>query len=222
MKTLKNPPSSALSFIPQRETGSPLHLSGVFFMEKENNEVWKDIDGYEGYYQVSCLGRIRGVERTIVNHLGISKKIKTQIINTHPTSNGYIMAVLCKNCITKNVIVHRLVAINFVPNPHMLPEVNHKDENKNNNHYLNLEWCTHKYNSNYGTNILRRTNTVKSKRSLAGTNNGRKKLSELQVIEIYQSSLSVYKLAKIYNIHSTTVRFIKKKLHWKYVLENIK
>ena len=63
----------------------------------------------------------------------------------------YLMVSLCKNGTVKRYLVHRLVAQAFVENPYNFPEVNHKDENKTNNHFENLEWCTHKYNSIYGT-----------------------------------------------------------------------
>lgn len=118
-------------------------------MEKKYiNEIWKPIKGYEGLYEVSNLGRIKSLN---YNHTGKEKILK-------PTKDryGYLQVTLCKNNIKKQYTVHRLVAEAFIDNPDNLPQVNHKDENKQNNNVDNLEWCDAKYNSNYGTGIERR------------------------------------------------------------------
>lgn len=103
-------------------------------------EIWKDIEGYEGLYQVSSLGRVRRVKS-----LKIGKILK-------PCKNlkGYCIVVLSKNGKHKTLTIHRLVAQTFIPNPDKLPCVNHKDEDKTNNRVENLEWCTYEYNNNYG------------------------------------------------------------------------
>lgn len=101
-------------------------------------EIWKDIEGYEGLYQVSNEGRVKSVRRNVI---------------LTPSSNGigYLHVVLSIDGKQKTFYVHRLVAEAFIPNLDNLPEINHKDENKANNSTENLEWCHHKYNSNYGT-----------------------------------------------------------------------
>lgn len=108
-------------------------------MEKEQ---WKTIDGYENY-MVSNLGRVKSVKRNI-------------ILKERPTKEGYVRVVLWKKCKGKNCFIHRLVAETFIPNPNKLRCVNHINEDKTDNRIENLEWCTHKYNSNYGTGIQRR------------------------------------------------------------------
>lgn len=114
-------------------------------------EVWKDIPGYEGYYQASTLGNIRSVPRvTSNNHYKEGKVLKQR-----PDKNGYSIVCLCKDGERKFRKVHRLVAMTFIPNPCNLPQVNHKDEVKANNDVFNLEWCTAKYNTNYGLCIER-------------------------------------------------------------------
>jgi len=120
-------------------------VKGVFTMK----EIWKDIAGYEGYYQVSNLGNVRSLDRIIKGSLGQPKRQKGKAVN--PRLRGSYMAVtFSKDNEPKTISVHRLVAIAFVENPNNYPCVNHKDENKLNNNADNLEWCTKLYNSNYG------------------------------------------------------------------------
>lgn len=112
-------------------------------------EVWKDISGFEGLYQVSNLGRVKSLKsRGKREHI-----LSADVNNTYPHVN------LCKNFKPYTFLVHRLVAQAFIPNPDNLPEVNHKDEVKTNNCVDNLEFCTRKYNVNYGTGIQRSANT---------------------------------------------------------------
>lgn len=112
-----------------------------------DTENWKDVVGYEGLYQVSNLGRVKRVEHKTTNNILLEERISGQFINT----NGYATVSLSKAGVDKFQGVHRLVAQAFIPNPDNLPFVNHKDENPLNNNVENLEWCTAKYNSNYGT-----------------------------------------------------------------------
>lgn len=102
-------------------------------------EEWKDIDGYEGLYQISNLGRVKSLK------FGKEKILKPK------KGKGYLRIGLCKKGKYKHYYVHRLVASTFIENPYNLPQVNHKNEDKTNNSVDNLEWCTSKYNINYGT-----------------------------------------------------------------------
>ena len=110
-------------------------------------EQWKDIKGYEGYYQVSNLGRVKGLKRKLWNGKGhhfkeekLMKPYPTKI-NKRPNYNLYHVK-LSKNYIQKGLAVHRLVAIAFIPNPENKPQVNHLDFDTSNNKVSNLEWCT--------------------------------------------------------------------------------
>lgn len=107
------------------------------------NEIWRDINNYEGLYQVSNYGRIK--------RLGNAKNMKEKILRPIKHSRGYLRIGLHKNGFQKDYFIHRLVAQAFIINSINLPEVNHRDENKHNNKVCNLEWCSSKYNANYGT-----------------------------------------------------------------------
>ena len=113
-------------------------------------EIWKDILGYEGLYQVSNFGRVKSLER--IDYLGHHRKEK--ILKIQKTDKRYYRVGLTdKNKKRKIFFVHRLVAEAFIPNSYNLPFINHKDENPSNNIYTNLEWCTQLYNNCYGNRI---------------------------------------------------------------------
>jgi hypothetical protein len=128
-----------------------------------NNEIWKPIKGYEGKYQVSNLGRVKS--------LNYNRSGKEKILKPILSHNGYLLVKLSKNGKTKNFRINRLVVETFIPDKNnfkSMPDedrnkinlnnlkVNHIDENIKNNNIENLEWCTHKYNMNYGTINQRR------------------------------------------------------------------
>lgn len=126
-------------------------------------EIWKDVSGYEGLYQVSNLGRIKSLDRIVPWKNGKPHHLHGKIISQRDNGNGYVQATLWKQNRQFITYVHRLVALAFLPNQNGLPEVNHKDENPLNNQSDNLEWCEHKYNIKYGT----RTAKVTKKRNKA-------------------------------------------------------
>ena len=111
-------------------------------------EIWKDIEGYEGIYQVSNFGRVKSCERIIQNSSTLSgiQRIKERILINHIKGNGYHSVSLCVECRKHDFYIHRLVASIFIPNIENKNEVNHIDGNKSNNHVENLEWVTSKEN----------------------------------------------------------------------------
>ena len=104
-------------------------------------ETWKDIPKYEGLYQVSNLGNVKSLERPVNDNGGI-KIIKERILKKQKHYHGYLYVVLNN----KKKYIHRLVAQTFLDNPNNYKEINHKDGNKQNNVYSNLEWCTRSQN----------------------------------------------------------------------------
>lgn len=109
-------------------------------------EIWEDIKGYEGLYQVSSLGNIRSLSKQIGGSRGNTVTRKEKLKKTVLQSNGYKNVILHKNKISTGFGVHRLVAAAFIANPHNLPVVNHKNFNKSDNRIENLEWCTQSQN----------------------------------------------------------------------------
>ena len=116
-------------------------------------EIWKDIDGYEGLYQVSNLGRVKSLHHN-----------KEKILKGSYAKEGYHLISLSKEGTQKRCLVHRLVATAFIPNPYKLECVNHKDENPRNNNVDNLEWCTKAYNNCYGTRLERLSKSLKGRK----------------------------------------------------------
>ena len=119
------------------------------------NETWKPVRGYEGLYEVSSLGNIRGLSR-VVHRRTSDRFVRGQIMSKQLMPNGYESVTLRDHGRQKRFYVHRLVAEAFLPNEMNLREVNHKDENKSNNVLENLEWCSHSYNMKYAGGSIRR------------------------------------------------------------------
>lgn len=136
--------------------------------------VWKPIVDYEGLYEVSNTGQIRSLFR-------YKKTLKYNV-----TKRGYCTVELFKNKLSKRLLVHRLVAEAFIPNPDNLPQVNHIDENPQNNSVDNLEWCTAKYNMNYGEGAKTRhlkIDYTTEKRKQVARENGKKRAKPVLQIE---------------------------------------
>lgn len=124
-------------------------------------EEWKTIPGWERY-AASTYGRIAAYSSPYMQ-AGIPRCRKPQLLKPRYIQGnpGYWEVVLSNgNGLRKAILVHRLIALTFIPNPNNYPIVNHKDENSSNNYASNLEWCTQKYNTNYGTHNKRMAHTI--------------------------------------------------------------
>lgn len=139
-------------------------------------EIWKDIEGYERLYQVSNMGQVKSLARTIICKDGRKKIVPERILKLRKGGNNdYLYVTLWKNNKGNNRFVHCLVAKCFLEPIEGKDIVNHKDENKQNNHVSNLEFCTQSYNVHYGNGIERNRKAHKGKKASEET---RKKMSE--------------------------------------------
>lgn len=162
-------------------------------------EEWKDIKGYEGLYQVSTMGRVRSFHEY--------GGIKQRILRLKKCKSGYVSVALAKHGTYSYVFIHRLVAQTFIPNPENCPVVNHKDENKTNNRVDNLEWCSSKYNNNYGT---RNQRAIESKnKSVLCVETGRV-FDSLKSAREFTHATGIHKVAK--GRQRTSGGY-----HWRYV-----
>lgn len=168
-------------------------------------EVWKDIPGYEKFYQASNTGKVRSIDRIINNRKYVGVVLKP-VVNEW----GYKIIVLTKLGKKKNTRVHRVIAKTFIKNTNNKPCVNHKDGDKTNNHVDNLEWCTHKENSKHA---------VKTNLILTGEDSKSSKLTKKQVLEIRRlyknGEMSVVEISKKYNVFHNTISSIVNRRTWK-------
>ena len=128
-------------------------------------EVWKDVKGFEGRYQVSNLGRVRSLDMVLEGKNWKSPypfeyQRSGKVLKSQKKRNGYYYVCLMNNGKPKYFLIHRLVALAFIPNPNKLPCINHKDEDKANNVVSNLEWCDRIYNLTHDGAVERRTMAV--------------------------------------------------------------
>ena len=170
-------------------------------------EIWRDIKGYENLYQISNLGRIKTKQKKVNNRF---KDIirEEKIIKLSLNRNGYYIVHLWKDGKSINKTVHRLVANAFIPNENKLPLINHKDENKKNNCVDNLEWCTYKYNSNYGERNKKLSKIMKTK-------NCKKIIAyDYKTNEIYNEYPSISECARELNISKSDISHILNNNHY--------
>jgi len=179
-----------------------------------NKEIWLPIKGYEGLYEISNLGRVKSLERTIKYKNGKSKFKKCTILNIKPGKWGYIRAYLTNlQQIEKSFFVHRLVAEYFIPNPDNKPQVNHKNSIRHDNAVENLEWCTCSEN-------IRHAFKEGFKKPLKGLDCPSHKLTEQQVLEIRSKKFegeSYSYLSSLYSISISNVCHIVKRRTWTHI-----
>lgn len=141
-------------------------------------EIWKQIEGFENYYEISNFGRVKSLARNIYKKDGSFMKFKPENIKKLiKTRDGYFSVKLCINGTNKSFLVHRLVANAFIDNPLNLPEVNHMDTDRSNNIVSNLEWTTHQDNVAYSKQL----NRYKNKNGVNNPNYGNHALHDKYV-----------------------------------------
>lgn len=155
------------------------------------DEVWKDIEGYEGLYQVSTCGNIKSLAKPRKNGNGRSYIQKEKLLKQSFTTTGYKKVELYKDGKRKSFKVHRLVAIAFIPNPDNKPEVNHIDGNKINNNIDNLEWVTSSENSIHAYET--------------GLSPNKKELDEIRIIELYNKGTSKEEISRMFDVSNVVI-----------------
>ncbi len=181
-------------------------------------EIWKDIEGYEGLYQVSNLGRVKSLERLVTPRPGVAYTRPEQIIKHNYGSKikGYPNLNLCRDGRVVNALIHRLVAQAFIPNPDNKRCINHIDGDKNNFKISNIEWVTHSENTKHAFRTgLQKQNHV------FGTGHGMSKMNGLyvQVIrETYASNMgSQRSIAEYFKVAQATIRNIIIRKTWSHI-----
>jgi hypothetical protein len=171
--------------------------------EKSTNEIWKDVIGYEGLYQVSNFGNVKS--------LGNEFSRKERLLKLSTQSKGYLTVVLQKDAKRKMTLVHRLVAEYFIPNIDNKPQINHINGIKTDNKVENLEWVLHRENLDHA---------IKNNLTLKGEKNRNSKLKDVDVIKIHsllQSGITTKELSETYNVSYSTIDGIRTNRYWKHL-----
>ena len=174
-----------------------------------NQEEWKDVIGFEGHYQISPMGNVRSIARTIKGGRG-EIRLSGGIMRPTNNGNGYLIARFRMSGVQINKYVHRLVALHYVPNPDNKPNVNHLDCNRMNNEATNLEWCTQQENVAY-CKKLNRLHPPKGEKQRSA------KLKETDIPKIRERLLKgeTYRnIAKDYPVDERQIGFIARGQHW--------
>ena len=181
-------------------------------------EVFVDIPGYEGYYQVSNYGNVRSLDRVIKEKTGKTQTLKGRILKLRINPGGYYYVEFSKNGNRATFAIHQLVAQAFLDNPDNKPTVNHINGNKLNNSLSNLEWATYSENLEHAYKTrLRRAVQIEA----VGSKNYKRKLKPEQVIEIKRllatGNLTHKEIATQFGVARSTITEIRSGRRWKHL-----
>lgn len=198
------------NFIKPWRIGSTTHEAKVFLCM----EIWKDVKGFEGIYQISNYGNLKSLERKTFNKgTCCYNLIKEKILKKATDKDGYVKYCLFLKGNRENKSAHRLVALAFIENPENKPQVNHIDGNKKNNHVSNLEWCTASENSNHALNMG-------LSYQKPGEGHHMSKLTEKEVIvirELYKNNTTQKEISFLFNVSQTQIYRIVNKKSWSHI-----
>jgi predicted XRE-type DNA-binding protein len=178
-------------------------------------DVWKDIKGFEGIYQVNEYGEVKSIERiTFNNGTNTYNKIKEKILKKISDKNGYYRYCFFKDKKRYSVFAHRLVANCFIDNPNKKPQVNHIDGVKTNNHVSNLEWCTAKENTRHALDLGLSFQAP-------GENHHMSKLTNKEVFVIRslydKKQMTQKEISFLFNVSQTQISRIVNKKKWSHI-----
>jgi hypothetical protein len=216
MKILINP-IIHIANVATATSGQAFVSDRYFYIMKNQEEFWVDIIGCEGYYQISNKCNVRSLERKIINSKGVVINFQSKMLKVVKGKLGYVHVGINIQGYKRQVRVHRIFALAFLPNPLNKPQINHINGIKHDNRIENLEWCTPSENRIHAlkTGLAKITNT--------GTTHTNSKLTNEQVLKIRELSaqgMSAPKILKETNIKITSIsqicHIIKRKA-WKHI-----
>lgn len=176
-------------------------------------EIWKDIEGYEGYYQVSNMGKVKSLPR-FKNFRNLKVRVEGKVLNPAPRTKNYLWVSFRKDHTLKQFSIHRLVAKAFIPNLENKAEVNHIDGNKLNNRMDNLEWMTRVENAKHAAPVY-----------LRGEKNPKSKFTPDQIEDIRRNYTGKWgektRLSEKYNVTLASILNIIKLKSWSHLSKSL-
>lgn len=175
-------------------------------------EIWKEVVGYEGLYEVSNLGRVKSVRKIVKRNTGFL--VKPEVIKKQKVSKGYLTVALCKESVFKHKKVHILVGVSFIENPQNKPQINHKKGNKLDNRATELEWNTAEEN-------VRHSYSFGLKIGKKGELHPLSKLNDSDIPNIislrFDKKLTQQAIADMYNVCRATISLITNKKYYSHI-----
>lgn len=186
---------------------------------KIQNEIWKDVKGYEGLYQISNFGIVKSCARIIIRNNGTNLTLSGKVKTPSTTKNGYYYVALWNRNKHKHALLHRILSIAFIPNPENKKEVNHKDGNKKNNSLENLEWVTHQENGMHSYKMgMTPKPTGNNKKGEEVYNSVLKTRDVINIRQYFEyGGVTQKQLSEIFNVSRSCIQGITRRKTWKHI-----